>query len=142
MINIDRNSGEIAVVHPAGHLQIYRIDDRTTRLVWQTPAIFGEGVAVGNLNGDGVLEIVGTAHHLPRLTSLEELLDTVDSIELFDQFILLQRKGDLYVEAWRSLRLEGQIMDMKIADADNDDRNELIICLKNSAGQSKFSCTQ
>jgi len=97
MINIDRNSGEIAVVHPAGHLQIYRIDDRTTRLAWQTPAIFDEGVAVGNLNGDGVPEIVGTVHHLPRLTSLEGSLDTADSVKLFDQFILLQRKGNLYV---------------------------------------------
>ena len=130
MINIDRDSGEIAVVHPTGHLQIYRIDDRTTRLVWQTPAIFGEGVAVGDLNGDGVPEIVGTVNDLPRLTSLEGPLDAADSVELVDQFILLQRKRNLYVEAWRSPTLEGQIVDMKIADADNDDRNELIICLR------------
>ena len=35
---------------------------------------------------------------------------------------------------WRSPLLNGQIVDMKIADADNDDLPELIICLRNQKG--------
>ena len=67
-------------------------------------------------------EIVGTVKDLP------------DTIAFSDQFIILERKGDLYVEGWKSPLLDGQIVDMKIADADNDDREELIVCLRSRKG--------
>ena len=60
--------------------------------------------------------------------------DLPSTLELSDQFIILEKKGDLYVESWRSPLLDGQIVDMKIADADNDDLPELIICLRSQKG--------
>ena len=122
VVEIDRSTSEVAVVDLEGHLQIYHIDNNTTRLLWQTPPIFGEGVTVGDLNGDGTLEIVGTVKNLPS------------TLEFSDQFIILEQKGDLYVEAWRSPLLDGRIVDMKIADADNDDLPELIVCLRSQKG--------
>ena len=122
MVEIDRSTSEVAVVDLEGHLQIYRIDNNTTRLLWQTPPIFGEGIAIGDLNGNGTPEIVGTVKNLPS------------TLEFSDQFIILEQKGDLYVEGWRSPLLDGRIVDMKIADADNDDLPELIVCLRSQKG--------
>ncbi len=122
VVAIDRSTSEVAVVGLEGHLQIYHIDNNTTHLSWQTPPIFGEGVAIGDLNGDSTPEIVGTVKNLPS------------TLDFSDQFIILEQKGDLYVEAWRSPLLNGQIMDMKIADADNDDLPELVVCLRSQKG--------
>ena len=122
VVGIDRFTTEVAVVGLEGHLQIYHIDNNTTRLSWQTPPIFGEGIAIGDLNRDGTPEIVGTVKNLPS------------TLEFSDQFIILERKGELYVEGWRSPLLDGQIVDMKIADADNDDLPELIVCLRSRKG--------
>ena len=77
---------------------------------------------IGDLNGDGTPEIVGTVKNLPSTR------------EFSDQFIILEQKGDLYVEGWRSPLLDGQIVDMKIADADNDDLPELVVCLRGPEG--------
>ncbi len=121
-IAIDRSTSEVAVVDLEGHLQVYHMDSTTTRLSWQTPPVFGEGIAIGDLNGDGTPEIVGTVKNLPS------------TLEFSDQFIILEQKGDLYVEGWRSPLLGGQIVDLKIADADNDDLTELIICLRSQEG--------
>ena len=122
VVAIDRSTSEVAVVDLEGHLQIYHIDNNTTQLSWQTPPIFGEGIAIGDLNASGTPEIVGTVKNLPS------------TLEFSDQFIILEQKGDLYVEAWRSPLLDGRIVDMKIADADNDDLLELVICLRNQKG--------
>ena len=122
VIAIDRSTSEVAVVDLEGHLQIYPIDNNTTRLSWQTPHVFGEGIVIGDLNGDSTPEIVGTVKNLPS------------TLEFSDQFIILEQKGDLYVEGWRSPLLGGQIVDMKIADADNDDLPELVVCLHNEQG--------
>ena len=122
VVAIDRSTSEVAVVDLEGHLQIYHIDNNTTQLSWQTPPIFGEGIAIGDLDGNGAPEIVGTVKNLPS------------TLEFSDQFIILERKGDLYVEGWRSPLLDGRIVDMKIADADNDDLPELIVCLRNQKG--------
>ncbi len=81
MAEIHQSTSEIAIVDLDGHLQVYHIDKSTPRLVWQTPPIFGEGLAVGDLNGDGVPEIVGAVKDLP------------ETIEFSDQFIILERKG-------------------------------------------------
>ncbi len=130
MIAIDRSTSEVAVVDLEGHLQVYHIDNNTTRLSWQTPPVFGEGLAIGDLNGDDTPEIVGTVKNLPS------------TLEFSDQFIILEQKGDLYVEGWRSPLLAGKIVDMKIADADNDDLPELIICLRSQEGsQIQFYAT-
>ena len=122
VVAIDRSTSEVAVVDLEGHLQIYHIDNNTTQLSWQTPPIFGEGIVIGDLNGDSAPEIVGTVKNLPS------------TLEFSDQFIILEQKGDLYVEGWRSPLLDGRIVDMKIADADNDDLPELIVCLRNQKG--------
>ena len=122
VVEIDRPTSEVAVVDLEGHLQIYHIDNNTTQLSWQTPPIFGEGIAIGDLNRDGTPEIVGTVKNLPS------------NLEFADQFIILEQQGDLYVEGWRSPILDGRIVDLKIADADNDDLPELIICLRNQRG--------
>ena len=122
VLAIDRLTSEVTVVDLEGHLQIYHINNNTTQLLWQTPPIFGEGIAIGDLNEDGTPEIVGTVKNLPSTR------------EFSDQIIILEQKGDLYVEGWRSPLLDGQIVDMKIADADNDDLPELIVCLRGPEG--------
>lgn len=117
-------SGEIVVVDLEGHLQVYQIDLNATTLTWQTPPLFGEGVTVGDLNGDDIPEIVvttGTIQNQPNG-------------ELYDQFVILEKKSDLYTVGWTSNFLNGKIVDLKIGDADNDDQNELILALRNRQG--------
>ena len=134
MIEIDPSGAEIVVVDSHGHLQIYRVDYRNTSLVWQTPPIFGEGVAVGDLNGDNVPEIVATTGNFPPVALPGDTLAHAAAAEFYEQFVILEKTDNLYAAAWKSPPLEGKIVDLKIADVDNDDQNELIICLQNRKG--------
>ena len=120
----DARSGEIFVVDLEGHLQAYQVDLNTTILSWQTPPLFGEGVAVGDLNGDDIPEIVVTTGNT----------ENQPDGELYDQFVILEKKSELYTVGWTSNFLNGKIVDLKIGDANNDDRNELILVLRNRQG--------
>ena len=117
-------SGEIVMIDSDGHLRAYHIDLQTARLLWQTPPLFGEGIAVGDLNGDAISEIATT-------------LSTPDGVqdgEFHDQFVILERRQGLYNIAWKSPLFDGKIVDLKIDDSDNDDRDELILCLRSRNG--------
>ncbi len=120
----DARGSEIFVVDLEGHLQAYQVDMNTTILSWQTPPLFGEGVAVGDLNGDDIPEIVVTTGNTQNQPDGE----------LYDQFVILEKKSDLYTVGWTSNFLNGKIVDLKIGDADNDDQNELILALRNRQG--------
>ena len=122
--NASNRSGEIFMIDSDGHLRAYRINPQAARLLWQTPPLFGEGIVVGDLNGDAISEIA---------TTLSAPGETQNG-ELHDQFAILERRGGLYTIAWESPLIDGKIVDMKINDADNDDRDELIVCLRNRSG--------
>ncbi|MDE0043375.1 MAG: hypothetical protein OXT74_15155, partial [Candidatus Poribacteria bacterium] len=122
-ISSDR-SGEIVMVDSEGHLRAYRIDLQTARLLWQTPPLFGEGIAIGDLDGDAAFEIA---------TSLSAPME-VQNGELRDQFVILENRHGLYTIVWKSPLLDGKIVDLKIDDADNDDSNEVVLCLRNRRG--------
>ena len=122
--NSSDRSGEIVMIDSDGHLRAYRIDPQTARLLWQTPPLFGEGIAVGDLDGDAISEIATT------LSAPAE----VPNGELHDRFVILEKRHGLYTIAWRSPLLDGKIVDLKIDDADNDDRDELVLCLRNRNG--------
>ena len=107
-----------------GHLRAYHIDPKTARLLWQTPPLFGEGIAIGDLDGDAIFEIA---------TSLSAPVE-LPSGELRDQFVVLENRHGVYTIVWKSPLLDGKIVDLKIDDADNDDRNEVILCLRNRSG--------
>jgi hypothetical protein len=123
-VDSTERSGEIFVVAQGGHLQAYRISPNATRLSWQTPPIFGEGVAAGDLNGDGEPEIVVTIDEAENRNPGRP----------YDGFIILEKRSNLYTVGWTSPLFEGKIIDLKIADADNDDRDELIVCLRTQKG--------
>ena len=122
--NSSNRSGDIVMIDSDGHLRAYHIDPQTARLLWQTPPLFGERIAVGNLNGDAVFEIA---------TSLSATAE-VQSGEFQDQFVILENRHGLYTIVWKSPLLDGKIVDLKIDDADNDDRNEVVLCLRNRNG--------
>ena len=122
--NSSDRSGEIVMVDSDGHLRAYRIDPRSARLLWQTPPLFGEGIAVGDLDGDATFEIA---------TTLGAPAEAPNGA-LRDQFVILEKRDGLYTIAWRSPLFDGKIVDLKIGDADNDDRDELIICLRSRGG--------
>ena len=122
--NAADRSGEIVLIDSDGNLRAYYIDPRVARLLWQTPPLFGEGVAVGDLDGDAAFEIV-TSVNTPA---------EVGNGEPQDQFVILESRQGLYTIAWRSPLIDGKIVDLKIDDADNDDRNEVILCLRNRNG--------
>ena len=117
-------SGEIAMIDVDGHLRMYHINPQTARLLWQTPPLFGEGITVGDLNGDDIPEIAAT------LNVPADLQNGVPQ----DQFVILGKMHGLYTIAWRSPLFDGKIVDMKIDDADNDDKNELILCWRSLSG--------
>lgn len=117
-------SGEIVMIDSDGHLRAYRIDPRSARLLWQTPPLFGEGIAVGDLNGDATVEIAAT------LATDPEGANGV----LRDRFVILEERDGLYTIVWMGPSFEGKIVDLKIDDADNDDKHELVICLRNLSG--------
>ncbi len=117
-------SGEIVMVDSEGHLKMYYINPQTSRLLWQTPPLFGEGIAVGDLDGDDTPEIAAT------LTVPTE----IQNGGLYDQFAILGEGEGLYTIAWKSPLLDGKIVDLKIDDADNDDRNEVVLCIRNRSG--------
>ena len=56
------------------------------------------------------------------------------TLEPYDQFVVLEKRDGLYAIAWKSSLLDGKIVDLKIGDSDNDDRDELILCLRNRSG--------
>lgn len=122
--NSSDRSGKIVMIDSDGHLRMYHINPQTARLLWQTPPLFGEGITVGDLNGDEIPEIATT------LSIPAELQNG----ELQDQFVILGKKEGLYTIAWKSPLFDGKIIDLKIDDADNDDRNEVILCLRNRSG--------
>ena len=126
ILNADpsNRSGEIVMIDSDGHLRAYHIDPQTARLLWQTPPLFGERITVGDLDGDAVFEIA---------TSLNETAG-VQSGEFQDQFVILGNRHGLYTIVWKSPLLDGKIVDLKIDDADNDDRNEVVLCLRNRSG--------
>ena len=134
MIDIDPAACEMVVVNSEGYVRVYRVDNKTTNLVWQTPPLYGEGVAVGDLNGDNVPEIVATVGDFPPFASPTDTSVLADAAELYDPFVILEKQNDLYADRWKSPPLEGKIVDLKIADADNDDQNELIVCLQSRKG--------
>ena len=117
-------SGEIVMIDSDGHLRAYHIDPKTARLLWQTPPLFGEGIAIGDLDGNAIFEIA---------TSLSAPVE-LPSGELRDQFVILENRHGLYTIVWKSPLLNGKIVDLKIDDADNDDRDELILCLRSRSG--------
>ncbi len=122
--NAADRSGEIVLIDSDGNLRAYYIDTRVARLLWKTPPLFGEGVAVGDLDGDAAFEIA---------TSVNSPAE-VGSGEPQDQFVILKSRQGLYTIAWKSPLIDGKIVDLKIDDADNDDRNEVILCLRNRNG--------
>ncbi len=122
--NAANRSGEIVLIDSEGNLRAYYIDPQVARLLWQTPPLFGEGIAVGDLDGDAEYEIV-TSVNTPA---------EVGNSETQDQFVILENRQGLYNIAWRSPLIDGKIVDLKIDDADNDDRNEVILCLRNRSG--------
>ena len=122
--NASDRSGEIVMIDSDGHLRAYRINPSTAGLLWQTPPLFGERIAVGDLNGDGMVEIATTLGAPAERRNVEP----------YDQFVVLERRDGLYTVAWKSPLLDGKIVDLKIDDSDNDDRDELILCLRNRSG--------
>jgi hypothetical protein len=122
--NAADRSGEIVLIDSDGNLRAYYIDTRVARLLWQTPPLFGEGVAVGDLDGDAAFEIA---------TSVNSPAE-VGNGALQDQFVILESRQGLYTIAWKSPLIDGKIVDLKIDDVDNDDRNEVILCLRNRNG--------
>lgn len=122
--NSANRSGEIVMIDVYGHLRMYHINPQTARLLWQTPPLFGEGIAVGDLNGDDIPEIAATLNVPAELQNGEP----------HDQFVILGKRHGLYTIAWRSPLFDGKIVDLKIDDADNDDKNELILCLRSRSG--------
>lgn len=122
--NSANRSGEIVMIDADGHLRMYHINPQTSRLLWQTPPLFGEGIAVGDLDGDDTPEIAATLNVPTKL----------QNGELYDQFVILGNRQGLYTIAWRSPLFDGKIVDLKIDDADNDDRNEVVLCLRNRSG--------
>ncbi|MFB3041571.1 MAG: FG-GAP repeat protein [Candidatus Poribacteria bacterium] len=123
---VSKPDNQVFLVDTEGHLQAYQVSPNATRLIWQTPPLFGEGLAVGDLSGDGVPEIVVTVGRA----------ENHGVGEIYDQFIILKKKDELYEVDWTSPLFEGKIVDLTIGDADNDDQNELILCLRNRQGSN------
>ena len=120
--NPSSTADTVVTVDTTGHLRVYEVESSRVHQIWQSPPIFGKGLAIGDLNGDGVPEIVGTAKDLPATPTVS------------DQFIILERTGAIYGESWRSPLLDGEIVDMQTGDVDNDHRNELVISLRTQRG--------
>lgn len=107
-----------AVIDEFGHLRIYKPDLLEPELIYQSLPVFGKGIAVGDLDSNGINEIVTTS----------------GKSDQYDKFFIIEWDNGLYTKKWESPQLDGQIADLVIADADNDDNPELLVCIQKESG--------
>jgi len=118
----DDNEPEFVVVDHLGHVKIFN----QSNLIWQSNPIFGVGLAITDLDGNGRNEIVCSS------ATYESPARGEASFQ--DNIFILEWDGDIYSKKWKSRTFDGSITDFTIADVDNDGILELVVCVRKPLG--------
>ena len=123
----DDDEPEVVVVDHLGHVKIFTQSATQLNLVYQSNPIFGVGLAIIDLDGNGINEIVCSAG------TYESSVHGVNR-PFQDNIFVLEWDGDTYSKKWKSQTFEGSITDFTAADVDNDDILELVVCVRTRIG--------
>ena len=107
----DDDEQEFVVIDHLGHLKIF---NQISYLIYQSNPIFGVGLEVIDLDGNGINEIVCSS----------------GTHESQDNIFILEWDGDTYSKKWKSKTFDGSITDFTVADVDNDGILELVVCVR------------
>jgi len=116
---------EFIVVDHLGHLKIFN----QVNLIYQSNPIFGVGLEIIDLDGNGINEIIcSSGIHESSVHGVNRPFQ--------DNIFVLEWDGDTYSKKWKSETFDGSITDFTAADVDNDGILELVVCVRKRMPQA------